>query len=465
LLNFKVGNYKSFCDNQFISTIPGKIRSKSSHVVSTLKYKSLKFNAVFGGNASGKSNLVSAIRIMKSSVINGKIRSNINDVSFRLGNQSDKYSKFEVEIAIDNQIFAYGFSADFLNGSVNSEYLYQTDSSKDILIFDYDNRDDSNKNCQVNKKLTTIENYQRVMIYVQDLKKDELLIHKFVNAKVEEHDKFFTIASLVHKWFRETLVIITPSSSLLNIIGQFTESDKNQEVISVIELVRSFDTGITGYKYDTMDVEVFISKLKAEGKDSESNENIASLEEIIHSLKKGHGIDVNFGNNFYQITFDKKKNKPKVELLTFEHCNNNCTTFTFNEESDGTVRLIELVNVLYTSQLSEKVFIIDELERSLHPNLSTEFIRKFIEITENKKSQMIITTHETNIMNLDLLRQDELWVVERNSMGMSLLISLSKYKIRSDKILDRDYLAGRYGGVPNIEKCLCSRGPINGEII
>ena len=76
-------------------------------------------------------------------------------------------------------------------------------------------------------------------------------------------------------------------------------------------------------------------------------------------------MDVNIGENYYRISYDKKKKSPKIELLTFEHCYNKKTSFNFNEESDGTMRLIELINILYTIQQSEKVFVIDEIGRSL----------------------------------------------------------------------------------------------------
>lgn len=455
ILNFRVSNYKSFGNDQIFTTIPGKYRKKKSHLEVSKNYKSLKFSAVFGGNASGKSNFVDALGIFRHMVVTGEVIKTMRDYSFRLKNSDDKKSKFEMEIAFQNEIYAYGIAANIQKGLVLNEYLYKTTNRTDDLIFDIDRK---NKNVKINKNRLNADNLNRLDIYIQDLKENEFLLKKISSSILDETDDLFYISKVLYDWFKSKLTIIRPNSRPINILGQFVENKiKNNKKYKVIDLIKSFDTGITDYKYEVMDIDDFLKKIKLEIQNQDS-EHYNSFRDSIKNVKKNSFIDANIGDNYYRISYDNNKKAPKVELLTFEHCYRNNVSFSFNDESDGTMRLIELVNILYSSQFDEKVFVIDEIDRSLHPNLTIEFIKKFLDIVDDKPSQMIITTHETNVMDLDILRQDEIWIVERDNCGMSSLISLNKYNVRSDKVLDKDYLRGRYGGIPNIDKIFQSKG-------
>ena len=121
--------------------------------------------------------------------------------------------------------------------------------------------------------------------------------------------------------------------------------------------------------------------------------------------------------------------------------------FELSDESDGTKRLLDLIP-LYQLGQSERVIIVDELDRSFHSKLTMEFIRRFFEITQDKPSQLICTTHDLNLMDLSILRQDEIWFVEREKDHSSRIYSLSDYKQRFDKNVLNDYLIGRYGAIP-----------------
>lgn len=453
IINFNIGNFKSFGDDQVFSTIPGRYRNKKEHVYETKTYKSLKFSAIFGGNASGKSNFVEGLNIFRRMVVTGKTIKTLKDFSFRLSDLNDSITKFELEIGLDNSIYAFGLAVDIQKAVISREYLMNLTNNTTVYDLDHTSR----KN-DFSIKMLSKENKNRLNIYIQDLKQDEMLLKKIAASKLDVTDEFFTVCNAIFDWFKSKLTIIKPNSRPINILGQFVETkDTNKGFLKVIDLIKSFDTGITGYKYEVLPVENFLKKIKTEIT-SDDSEMYNSFEEDIKNIKENTFIEANIGDNYYRISFDKQKKTPKVELLTFEHCFYKDVKFSFNDESDGTMRLIELVNILYSSQYEEKIFVIDEIDRSLHPNLTIEFIKKFLAIVIDKPSQMIITTHETNVMDLNLLRQDEIWIVERNNCGMSSLVSLNKYSIRSDKVLDKDYLRGRYGGIPNIEKLLRSKG-------
>lgn len=122
--------------------------------------------------------------------------------------------------------------------------------------------------------------------------------------------------------------------------------------------------------------------------------------------------------------------------------------FDINEESDGTQRLLDIAPGLLDIFSTEKTYIIDELDRSLHADITTSIFKAFLNNTSDIHSQLIVTTHETNLLDLELIRRDEIWFVQKNKQGESSLYSLEEYQPRFDKDVRRGYLAGRFGGIP-----------------
>ena len=124
------------------------------------------------------------------------------------------------------------------------------------------------------------------------------------------------------------------------------------------------------------------------------------------------------------------------------------TDFSLDEESDGTQRLFDLIPMLGYVAESDKVVVIDEIDRSLHCLLTQEMFKNFIESTENRHSQLVCTTHQVLLMDLDLLGRREIWFVEKKAKE-SKLYSLDQYKFDGDTLdVARNYLLGRFGGIP-----------------
>jgi hypothetical protein len=121
--------------------------------------------------------------------------------------------------------------------------------------------------------------------------------------------------------------------------------------------------------------------------------------------------------------------------------------FEYNDESDGTKRLFDLIPLYYENR-KKRTIIIDEIDRSLHTNLTKKFLERFYEITQDFDCQIIATTHDSNLLDLDLVRQDEIWFIERREDHSSKIYSLNKFKERYDKKIDKEYLLGRYGAIP-----------------
>ena len=128
--------------------------------------------------------------------------------------------------------------------------------------------------------------------------------------------------------------------------------------------------------------------------------------------------------------------------------------FEIHQESDGSQRVIDLLPAFLdlSAQTSPKVYVIDEIDRSLHPLLIQQLLETYLAncSTETRK-QLLLTTHNVMLMDQQLLRRDEMWVAERDKFGVSSLFSFSEYKdVRYDKDLRKSYLQGRLGGIPRI---------------
>ena len=117
-----------------------------------------------------------------------------------------------------------------------------------------------------------------------------------------------------------------------------------------------------------------------------------------------------------------------------------------SEESDGTVRVLDLLEILLAGE--GKTYVIDELDRCLHPSLTYKFVETFLQVAEERNIQLIVTTHESRLLDFELLRRDEIWFVNKNKLGKSDVYSLEEYNARFDQKIDKAYLEGRYGGVP-----------------
>ena len=144
------------------------------------------------------------------------------------------------------------------------------------------------------------------------------------------------------------------------------------------------------------------------------------------------------------VAFDKEENLT-CKTIKFSHGDKKAL-FDISEESDGTIRILDLLEVLLSGE--GKTYVIDELDRCLHPSLTYKFVSTFLQLASKRNIQLIVTTHESRLMDFDLLRRDEIWFVNKRKNGQSNIYSLEEYNARFDKKIDKAYLEGRYGGVP-----------------
>lgn len=460
LKRFNVKNFLSFsCKedgmSEEFSMLPGKVRNKSDHLYDDGTTKLLKFAAVYGANAAGKSNLVKAIQCMRSIVLNGSVEGYTEKYCRMDDDNQNKPSYFEVELILDGTCYAYGFEIILSQARFISEWLVELHSdNRATVLFERDVEHgsyllSSNWN---QKSLST-----KLDVYAEDIADDPSTLFLFImnqNKKnLYENYTEVQILQAVYQWFRDKLDINYPNRPISN-YSYLAQTNKIEEIC---RLITAFGTGITDVKIMEVPIEEIPASERKKIVQTILPDIIRKRNEIIYNVNERYhqslndsedeikiNITIRSNTEFFLISVDKDET---IVCQTVKFCHGkNDALFRLSEESDGTVRLLDLLEVLLAGE--GKTYVIDELDRCLHPSLTYKFVETFLRFAREKNIQLIVTTHESRLMDFDLLRRDEIWFVNKRDTGESDIYSLEEYNARFDQKIDKAYLEGRYGGVP-----------------
>lgn len=434
LIRFSVENYRSFNERQVFSMAAGKHTRHKEQLVVVNGKRLLKAGVVFGANAAGKSNLIKAINFGKKIVLRGVKNSVTVNRHFRIDPEAiNRPGVFQYDFISNGHIYSYGFAISYTKNVFLSEWLYLCDDNKEVCIFDRA----EGKKISTELIFTNAEDEQRFHIYAEDVSDNKSFLFEIVNHKLQEISEFRPFFDVI-KWFK-ALIIIFPETKYRD-LGRFINNDAQG---SLGKLLNYFDTGIENVNTEIKPIDEVLSFLPEDIKN-----------EVIHDVQEGFegneskvpsGVDVTIAEK--RFSFTKREDGMIVgSQLTMNH-GNASDLFELDDESDGTRRLFDLIPI-YQKGRGNFVILVDELDRSFHTKLTIEFLRKFFEKTEGYESQLIVTLHDSNAMNLNILRQDEIWFVDRQADHSSQLYSLNKFKERFDHSVAKDYLLGRYGSVP-----------------
>lgn len=458
LKRFNVKNFLSFScregeKSQEFSMIPGKVQRKREHIYDDGTNKLLKFAAVYGANASGKSNFVKALRAMQMIILAGA-PDGFTEMYCRIDPlNKEKISYFEVELILDGKCYAYGFEVLLSRASFIEEWLVELRPDKEIELF-YRSVDGGTKFAQ--KWVNGTELAQELNFHAKRISEDDSsLLLNIMNQKMgkfyEEHPEV-KILQEVYVWFERQLDINFPDRPLSD-LTYFSKTDRIDEIQTMIS---AFGTGITKASLVEIEKEKLMKLLPPFIIDKIEQD----LEDGIVDLRKNNerkevAILLRSEKNLFSISVNREE---EIRYETLELCHGNQKIpFALKEESDGTIRLLDLLEVLLSD--GNRTFVIDELDRCLHPNLTYRFIETFLRYAEKKNIQLIVTTHESRLLDLDLLRRDEVWFANKRDTGESDLYSLEEFNERYDKKIDKAYLEGRYRGVPVFDSIF----PVCGE--
>ncbi|MBI9077779.1 MAG: ATP-binding protein [Desulfatibacillum sp.] len=428
LIKFTLENWMSFKTPVTFSMIATQERQHGERLSRVNKYQAriLPVAAIYGGNASGKSNLVLALRFAKRLVVKGTQPDNLIPVEpFRLNDSCmDHPSRFVFEILVNESIYEYAFSV--TREGVVEERLVLITSSSEKVLFD---RKDGKPNFH-----SSLKNKDFLKFAFKGTRDNQLFLTNAVSQKVN-------IFRPIYDWFKNSLVLILPESQF-EPFEQFLDQD-HPLYSTMNALLAQLDTGISrlggeDVPFDSLGIpEGFKTRLQEEIK-----------EDVVARIMDGEKNERYF--------LKRSKGELQATKMVSFHARDDGTEarFEIQHESDGSRRVIDLLPAFLEISAPEanRVFVIDELDRSLHTLLIRQLIEFFLKTcSPESRAQLLFTTHDVLLMDQQLLRRDEMWVTERDTQGISDLFSFSEYKdVRYDKDLRKSYLQGRLGGIPRI---------------
>lgn len=411
LIMFRVKNFASFKDEVILDMRAISYKDMKNHVLEIGKNKVVKTLALYGKNASGKSNLISALYYFESFVYNqffdagnrddevdlGDRMPNVKRSTFKLGETANDDSEFEILFSQNNKTYQYGFVIHDIpeekKYSIKEEWLLVDDKQvfdrqQDIISFGK----------KYESELKNIDRQRQDRLYIGVL---DYFAEGEVKKIVDEFKDY-----LKHK-FNVHFELI-PEGSVKGLVSgvsfskRIVEDDKYRKTIE--KFIRVADVGIVGLSIE-------------ENKDEKTKDRNPYEVKTIHNVYNDAG-----------------------EIIREEK-------FELNMESSGTNRYFSLIQYILNVIEDGGVFIVDGMSARLHPIL-TKFIVDLFQDKMNKRAQLIFTTHDISLMNRNQFRRDEIAFVEKNKKGESSLYTLADIKARSDASFSKDYMSGKYGAIP-----------------
>ena len=423
LLMFKVKNYTSFKNEAILDMRATAYVQHPTHVMQVNdKLGLLKTTALYGANASGKSNLISAMFFFEQYIFSQFINKNENQdfesnkigvkmklEPFSLSNETNDASEFDIIFLHNNKQIQYGFEC--TSKEVLTEWLYINDKK----VFERTGIELSfgskyQKMLGAYKKLPAERLYIAVLEYFLDEEGKKVILDDFISFFNKEYNVFTEIL------FESTV------KGLAGMVGLSKKLVSNKGYRNKVEqYLRLVDVGIK--RLDVQTETIFDERT---GK--------KKREKVIRTV---HDIYDETGNVVGEKLFD------------------------LHQESTGTLRFLAYIQNAIEMISKGGVFIVDEMSARLHP-LLTKLIVDIFCSSQNTKAQLIFTTHDISLLNNNQFRRDEVVFIDKNERGESSLYALSDLKVREDATFNKDYLQGKYGAIPIFHYDDIMGGGLNG---
>lgn len=429
LIRFRVRNFRSLKEEQELSLVASSLKDSPEAVtqVKGLDLGLVRVAAIYGANASGKSNVIKALAYMSSAVQNSQRQwapeGPIPREPFLLDPQSKlDPSSFEVDLLLDGVRFHYGFTLN--DKEILDEWLNAYPLSKRPI-----------------KRQMWFKRKGKAFTFGNKLVGDNRAIERltrqnslFVSAAAQNGHKALLP---LYMWFAETFRFVPRERGAF--ADETIQMCKDKDVKSwVLRALRAADLGVVGLDIREKD-------LILQPPPRMSDKDKALLKEVDESFKEFYSTVKKF------ISLSDYPTRKQFISLTHEGSSRSRVSFDQESESEGTVAFFGLLGPALSAIKSGGVVSVDELDASLHPLLALEVVRLFNDAKLNpRRGQIIFTTHDTNILDRASLRRDQIWFTEKDAEGGTHLYPLTDFKPRKNENLERGYLQGRYGAVPFI---------------
>jgi len=370
----------------------------------------LKTAAIYGANASGKSNLAKALGFMRWFIINSskdtQTSEQIEVERFKLSDSTDSEpSFFEIVFFMNQKKYRYGFEAN--RNEVVSEWLFYVPKLRETKLFE-----------------RKADSFTIAKIYKAD----------GIQQKTRSNALFLSVSAQFNVGIAES--ILTFFGKNINLISGLDDEGYRGYTIKCLQDNKNRDSILN-----------FLKKLSLgfdEIQLEEHDFNVESLpREIPDEIKRFILKNSDGGKATSVQTLHKKFNEEGVFISS--------ELFDINDESEGTQKIFSLAGPFLDTLKNGKVLIIDEFDARLHPKLSLAIVEMFNSRDGNpNNAQLVFMTHDTNLLSNKLFRRDQVWFTEKNRYGSTSVYSLVEYKVRNDASFESDYIKGKYGAIPYI---------------
>ncbi len=419
LIQFSVTNFRSIRERQTLSLVAdsGKELPRNTFDLGRENLKLLHSVGIYGGNATGKSNLLAAMQFAETFVISSakdmQRGEPIEVEPFLLSSSSENApSEFELIFVRDNIRYQYGFSVS--KERVVEEYLFVFKTARGQAWFQRV-WDESKNEYQWSPFSKSLKGK------LADIKQATRGNALFVSTAVQLNNEAL---SPVVEWFQKVLAVAPMYSLHYNFSAKKIEKS-DEEKIGILHFLQTADIDIKDIRVDS---------------------KILTMDDLPEDIPE----------KLKTALFESMKGKEEVKLrdVAFLHRHNDSgemVPLSLEDESRGTRALFAAAGPILDVLKKGRVLVMDEIDSSLHPTLVHFLIELFHSPESNPNhAQLIFVTHDATLIDSDLLRRDQIWLVEKDEQQSTMLYPLSDYSPRKQESLQKGYLHGRYGGLPNV---------------
>jgi AAA15 family ATPase/GTPase len=441
IVSFSVSNFRSFLKEETLSLVASN-RLKGSHDEHTLPIpgsteRVLRTAVIYGANGAGKSNLFKALWYMENLALGSRDRSGgTGREAFRFADGAAEPSTFDLQFIVNDKLYRYGFEVD--DQRVTEEWLVRVEGGREKPLYERTTNEKGEVSID-SQGLKGCGEKLRALATVGGPQNQSFLAT--INVTLDSADIGEELNGILF-WFKRGLDLIKPDASFRSLCDWLAEDSNFNRFAG--EFLKSSSTGVD-----------HLSVVKNRITEAELRASVPP--DVLGRVLKDISQDEN-GRRFLplgngtELLIEREKGEQIYSRITIqsvhEHESGRKIPLELADESDGTRRLLNLMPALHNLQKRNVVYFIDEIDRSLHPILVLKFLEFFLKSCGTGQRQIIVTTHESNLLNLDLLRRDEIWFAEKDETAATRLYSLSDFKVRKDLEIRKHYLQGRFGAIP-----------------
>ena len=429
LLRLIAENLTSFKEAVEFNTFPSsKSHSHENHKITCGHATALRMSAIYGANGAGKSNLLQALNLLQTMVKTETLRKIdfYDDPTFKLDSQcSGKPSGLAVEFYYNNNVFYY--HVEFTLEEIVLEELLLSKKTKDIPLFTRKRNDISIDSNYIGKGIS--EQFQDAL---KRLVRPDMLLLSFLGKYYSSESPLVVDA---YQWFMKNLQLVLPDM-FHGFVPHMIDTDSDFSEL-VNRTLPELKTGID---------KLIVKKELIAEEDVKSGK----LMQLVKQAKEHPGEPQTTRNRFtddvVNVIFEDGNVYLKTLVAVHRNLDGSEVEMSLHDESDGTRRLIEYMPLLYAIIQKDMVYVVDEIERSIHPIMIKDIVRKLSEST-TAKGQLIFTTHESGLLDQNIFRPDEIWFAQKDAEQATQLYPLSDFNIHKTANIENGYLNGRYGGI------------------